>query len=176
MTGDNAPSNQLIGQVNDFINAVQDDTFTGVWMLVAMWDHVHPYPHGILPDPNINPDVNEVGAYIGIVLAETMPPHVQIGSYHHRFSVVFLHLSKVLSDFSQLLCYPSFPPLLPPPLHLSLLLSLLPSYFSSLIPPIGKHIPSNNYHRLYFTILRCLHLQMWRPQLGPQPNDWVQCC
>ena len=59
-TGGNAPSLQLLDQVNSFINTVEGDNFTGVWMLVAMWDQVHPYPHGILPDPSISPDVNEV--------------------------------------------------------------------------------------------------------------------
>lgn len=59
-TGGNVPSQQLLDQVNSFINTVENSNFVGVWMLVAMWDQVHPYPHSILPDPSIVPDVNEV--------------------------------------------------------------------------------------------------------------------
>ena len=62
-TGSNTTSLQLLSQVNNFINTVENGSFTGVWMLVAMWDKVHPYPHGILPDSSITPDVNEVSSF-----------------------------------------------------------------------------------------------------------------
>ena len=57
----NLGSMTLLGQVNDFIQGVEDSNFTGVWMLVAMWDQVHPFPHGSFPDPSpIYPDVDQV--------------------------------------------------------------------------------------------------------------------
>lgn len=47
--------------VNSYVNSVHGDgNFTGAWMLVAYWDHVSPYPHGIFPSPIIYPDIFEV--------------------------------------------------------------------------------------------------------------------
>ena len=54
------PSVALLSQVNTFIQNVTNDNFTGVWVLVAKWDQVHPYPHGTFPDTILYPDVSEV--------------------------------------------------------------------------------------------------------------------
>ena len=62
-SNNNPPSMELLNQVNTFIQTVENVNFTGVWMLVAMWDEVHPYPHGISPDLSLYPDVNEVYSY-----------------------------------------------------------------------------------------------------------------
>lgn len=33
--------------VNKYIRTTSEDkNFSGSWMLIARWDHVHPYPHG----------------------------------------------------------------------------------------------------------------------------------
>lgn len=40
----NTNSNFLLEQVSDFISNYTGDDFSGTWMLVAQWDHVHPYP------------------------------------------------------------------------------------------------------------------------------------
>ena len=69
-SGGNPASVQLINQVNDFIQTVRDDNFTGVWMLVTMWDHVHPFPHGVNTDPAFFPDVNEVSVILSEILRE----------------------------------------------------------------------------------------------------------
>ena len=54
--GNNSGSIALLGQVNDFIQAsVENSTFSGVWMLVAMWDQVLPYAFGFS-----DPDVDQV--------------------------------------------------------------------------------------------------------------------
>ena len=60
-SGDNPGSLSLLEQVNDFVQAVENSSFVGTWMLVAMWDQVHPYPYGTSPDPSpIYPDVDQV--------------------------------------------------------------------------------------------------------------------
>ena len=37
--------NMLLAEVNQIVQEV-DEEFTGKWLLVAHWDHVHPSPHG----------------------------------------------------------------------------------------------------------------------------------
>lgn len=44
--GESSSSNQLFNQVTSFINVERDPNFNGNWMLVARWNHVHPFPHG----------------------------------------------------------------------------------------------------------------------------------
>ena len=48
--GDSNHGDELINTVSKFIQHQNDEaaqqSFTGQWMLVAHWDHVHPYPHG----------------------------------------------------------------------------------------------------------------------------------
>lgn len=49
-TGTNSTSGQLLDQVSSFIVNQENLTtgsFLGQWMLVAEWDEVHPYPHGV---------------------------------------------------------------------------------------------------------------------------------
>lgn len=45
-----------------FISTVEGVEFYGSWMLVCMWDKVHPYPHGSATDITVIffPDVYEV--------------------------------------------------------------------------------------------------------------------
>ena len=62
-TAGNPQSVELLDQVNGFIQSGWDSEFVGVWMLVAVWDEVHPYPHGTFPNPTVFPDVLEVGIH-----------------------------------------------------------------------------------------------------------------
>ena len=38
--------NSTISEVSSFISQATNSSFSGVWMLVAEWRDVHPYPHG----------------------------------------------------------------------------------------------------------------------------------
>ena len=62
-TAGNPQSVELLDQVNGFIQSGWNSEFVGVWMLVAVWDEVHPYPHGTFPNPTVFPDVLEVGIH-----------------------------------------------------------------------------------------------------------------
>ena len=42
----NPVSNTLLSSVNDFIQTEAGVEFEGNLMIVATWDHVHPWPHG----------------------------------------------------------------------------------------------------------------------------------
>lgn len=42
-------ANNVLTQVSDFVSNRTNDDFSGTWMLVVMWDQVHPYPHGDNP-------------------------------------------------------------------------------------------------------------------------------
>ena len=44
--GENANSDALLDRVSGFVTAQVDANITGLWMLVAQWDRVHPFPHG----------------------------------------------------------------------------------------------------------------------------------
>lgn len=58
---DNPLTNTNLNAVNSYINSVHgDNNFAGVWMLVAHWDQVSPYPHGSFQSPIIYPDIYEV--------------------------------------------------------------------------------------------------------------------
>ena len=49
--GDSNHGDELINTVSKFIQHQNDEAaeqnFTGDWMLIAHWDRVHPYPHGL---------------------------------------------------------------------------------------------------------------------------------
>ena len=47
--GDSQEAVDLIMEVSNFVSNQTSDNFTGRWMLVAVWDQVHPYPHGVMP-------------------------------------------------------------------------------------------------------------------------------
>ena len=49
-SGSSAVSNQVLNRVGAFITNQTGVDFTGNWMLVAMWDSVHPFPHGASVD------------------------------------------------------------------------------------------------------------------------------
>ena len=54
-------STMNLDAVNAYVNSVHGDgSFNGVWMLLAMWDHVSPYPHGSFQSPILYPDIYEV--------------------------------------------------------------------------------------------------------------------
>ena len=57
----NRDSNASISRVNGFISQAVNETFNGLWMLVAEWRDVHPYPHAATneTDPEF-PYVNQV--------------------------------------------------------------------------------------------------------------------
>lgn len=42
----------LIAQVNNYIYNSTETTFEGTWMLVALWDEVHPH-NGFFPGPEV---------------------------------------------------------------------------------------------------------------------------
>ncbi|CAI8033001.1 Low-density lipoprotein receptor-related protein 6, partial [Geodia barretti] len=64
--GNNSGSIALLGQVNDFIQAsVENSSFSGVWMLVAMWDQVLPY-FGFSDDD----DVDEMNSFQAIIVTD----------------------------------------------------------------------------------------------------------
>ena len=46
-------SNQLINRISDFIAGSTGQPFQGSWMLIAEWEEVHPWPHG-LNNPILN--------------------------------------------------------------------------------------------------------------------------
>ena len=46
--GSNAESNAKLERVSGFIAARENISFTASWMLLAHWDRVHPYPHGLI--------------------------------------------------------------------------------------------------------------------------------
>lgn len=45
-TFDPVNDNATISEVSDYISQATNSSFSGVWMLVAEWRDVHPYPHG----------------------------------------------------------------------------------------------------------------------------------
>ena len=57
----NQNNNASIAKVNEFISQAVNETFNGLWMLVAEWRDVHPYPHGTIneTDPDFS-YVNQV--------------------------------------------------------------------------------------------------------------------
>ena len=46
--GFNVESNAVLERVSGFIASQMNISFTASWMLLAHWDRVHPYPHGIV--------------------------------------------------------------------------------------------------------------------------------
>lgn len=44
--GFNEGSNAVLERISGFISAKMNVNFTATWMLLALWDRVHPYPHG----------------------------------------------------------------------------------------------------------------------------------
>ena len=42
----NSNDNTTITIVNDYVSQAVNDSFTGLWMMVAEWRDVHPFPHG----------------------------------------------------------------------------------------------------------------------------------
>ena len=42
----NSNDNATITIVNDYVSQAVNDSFTGLWMMVAEWRDVHPFPHG----------------------------------------------------------------------------------------------------------------------------------
>ncbi len=49
----NANSNELLDQVSAFIRTEEGVDFAGNLMIVATWDHVHPWPHGEDPEQDL---------------------------------------------------------------------------------------------------------------------------
>ena len=41
-------SNTSIDEVSDYISQTVNESFRGLWMLVAEWQNVHPFPHKII--------------------------------------------------------------------------------------------------------------------------------
>ena len=46
-SNNNPGSNQLLDQISQFVEDSTGDSFQGDWMLVAEWEEVHPWPHGL---------------------------------------------------------------------------------------------------------------------------------
>ena len=46
LTATNLAANDTIEEVSRFISQEVNESFSGLWMLVAEWRDVHPYPHG----------------------------------------------------------------------------------------------------------------------------------
>lgn len=44
--GFNEDSNKVLERISGFISAQMNVNFTATWMLLALWDRVHPFPHG----------------------------------------------------------------------------------------------------------------------------------
>ena len=42
----NLAANHTIEKVSKFVSQNVNESFSGLWMLVAEWRDVHPYPHG----------------------------------------------------------------------------------------------------------------------------------
>ena len=54
-------ANTNLNAVNTYVNSVHGDgSFMGIWMLVAYWNQVSPYPHGSFLSPVLFPDIYEV--------------------------------------------------------------------------------------------------------------------
>ena len=45
-SGNNPGSNQLLDEVSSYVEVLIGQSFQGIWMLVAEWKEVHPWPHG----------------------------------------------------------------------------------------------------------------------------------
>ena len=46
-SSNNPGSNQLLDQISQFIEDSIGESFQGDWMLIAEWEEVHPWPHGL---------------------------------------------------------------------------------------------------------------------------------
>ena len=57
-------SDDLINQVNAFLQTEEGVTFAGNWMLVVHWDAVHPWPHG--KPGSTSPALEAVSALINV--------------------------------------------------------------------------------------------------------------
>ena len=58
-------SDDLINQVNAFLQTEEGVMFAGNWMLVVHWDAVHPWPHG--KPGSTNPVLEAVRASISVL-------------------------------------------------------------------------------------------------------------
>ena len=52
LSATNLAANGTIEHVSRFISHEINESFSGLWMLVAEWRDVHPYPHGIIGESN----------------------------------------------------------------------------------------------------------------------------
>ena len=112
----------LIMEVSNFVSNQTGDDFSGTWMLVAMWDQVHPYPHGILPASH--PEVRYY--YIFLFPSPSFFPSLPHPSHSSTFTLLHLHAPP--SSCSSTLTH----------LHLRappLLAFLFPTTFPSFLPP-----------------------------------------
>lgn len=46
-SSNNLGSHQLLNRISNFVEESTGSAFNGSWMLVAEWEGVHPWPHGI---------------------------------------------------------------------------------------------------------------------------------
>ena len=78
----------LIMEVSNFVSNQTSDDFSGTWMLVAMWDQVHPYPHGI--QPASYPEVRYY-YYIFLFPSPSFFPSLPHPSHSSTFTLLHLH-------------------------------------------------------------------------------------
>ena len=65
LTTTNLAANDTIEEVSRFISQEVNESFSGLWMLVAEWRDVHPYPHGDIT--NFQPSFTSlvsIGVYV----------------------------------------------------------------------------------------------------------------
>ena len=52
LSATNLAANGTIEGVSRFISHAINESFSGLWMLLAEWRDVHPYPHGSIGESN----------------------------------------------------------------------------------------------------------------------------
>ena len=63
-------SNKLLDDISAYVGQSRNQSFTGAWMLVAEWEGVHPWPHG-LNNPFFELFFPEIPLVSGIIIFRT---------------------------------------------------------------------------------------------------------
>ena len=66
--GTSITGDELLETANAFIQREHQVNFTGKVMLVAQWDHVHPYPHGSPGADSQDESLNKVNSHNNIII------------------------------------------------------------------------------------------------------------
>ena len=67
-------SNATINEVSSYISQTVNESFSGLWMLVAEWQNVHPYPHGTVESAY----TNKVSGFEYLIMGIPVVIHVYV--------------------------------------------------------------------------------------------------